>query len=50
MKMANCARCKAEISNKDLYEDRGMKVCEDCKMKNSVSPPESCATMKNMIK
>lgn len=48
--MSNCAKCMVEISNEDLYEDHGLKVCEDCKMKNAVSPPESCATMKNMIK
>lgn len=48
--MANCAKCRAEVSNEDLYEDHGLNVCEDCKMKSAVSPPESCATMKNMIK
>jgi len=48
--MSNCEKCKAKISNKDLYEDQGLKVCEDCKMKSAVFPPESCATTKNMIK
>ena len=48
--MAKCARCNVEISNEDLYEDHGLKVCEDCKMKATQSPPESCATTNNMIK
>lgn len=48
--MANCAKCMVEISNEDLYEDHGLKVCENCKMKNAISPSESCATTKNMIK
>lgn len=48
--MAKCAKCRLEISDEDLYDDHGLVVCEDCKMKNSISPPQSCATMKNMIK
>ena len=50
MIMIKCAMCKAEVSNEDLYEDHGLKVCEDCKMKASQSPPESCAATKNMVK
>ncbi|EGW40533.1 hypothetical protein DOT_1533 [Desulfosporosinus sp. OT] len=48
--MAKCRKCGVEVSEKDLYEDHGLQVCEDCKMRNAVSPPESCATRKNMIK
>lgn len=48
--MTNCAKCMVEISDEDLYEDHGLKVCDNCKIKNAVSPPESCAIIKNMIK
>jgi|GEM_PF-993860 len=48
--MVNCEKCRIEISDEDLYEDHGLKVCEDCKMKNAVSPSESCSNTKNMIK
>lgn len=48
--MVKCSKCRLEISNEDLYDDHGLVVCEDCKMKNAISPPQSCATMKNMIK
>lgn len=48
--MAKCKKCSVDIAQEDLYEDHGLQVCEDCKMKNAVSPPESCANMKNMIK
>lgn len=48
--MAICAKCMLEIPSEDLYEDHGLNICEDCKMKSAVSPPESCATHKNMIK
>ena len=48
--MTKCSKCRVEVSNEDLYEDQGLKLCEDCKMKTTQSPPESCATTKNMIK
>lgn len=48
--MAICERCGIGVSSEDMYENHGLKVCEDCKIKTAISPPESCATMKNMIK
>jgi len=48
--VAKCAKCRADIPSEDFYEDHGLKICEDCKMKTAVSPPQSCATHKNMIK
>ena len=48
--MAKCEKCSLEILNEDLYEDHGIKVCEECKMKTAVSAPQSCASTKNMIK
>ena len=46
----NCAKCKVEILNEDIYEDHGLKICENCKIKATQSPPESCANTKNMPK
>lgn len=48
--MAKCKKCAVDVAKEDLYEDHGLQVCEDCKLKSSVSPPESCATKENMIK
>lgn len=48
--MAKCKKCGVKVSDEDLYEDHGLQICEDCKMKKAVSPPESCANMENMIK
>jgi len=50
IKLEQCQKCNIKVSKEDLYEDHGLQICEDCKMKNVVSPPESCANMKNMIK
>jgi len=50
IELSKCERCKVEVSKENLYVDHGMQVCEDCKMKYAVSPPESCANRKNMIK
>ncbi|KJR48273.1 hypothetical protein UF75_1314 [Desulfosporosinus sp. I2] len=50
IELAQCEKCNVNVSKEDLYEDHGLQICEDCKMKNAVSPPESCANMKNMIK
>lgn len=30
--MAKCEKCGAEVSQDELYEDYGLKVCEDCKI------------------
>ena len=48
--MASCEKCMVEISDDNSYEAHGLKVCEACKMKSVVSPPESCANTKNMVK
>jgi len=48
--MSKCKKCGVEVSFEDLYVDHGLQVCEDCKMKSAVSPPESCANRPNMIK
>ena len=38
-----CEKCGVEVvSAEDLYEDRGLQVCEDCKIKSTSSPSQSC--------
>lgn len=45
MTMIKCERCGAEIEEKDVYETKGQKVCEDCSIQiNSYnSPKKNCA-------
>lgn len=40
--MAKCEKCEIEVSEDDLYEDKGLMICEDCKIKGSASPANSC--------
>ena len=41
--MAKCGKCGVEvISAEDLYEDRGLQICEDCKIKSTASPSQPC--------
>ncbi|OLN29381.1 hypothetical protein DSOL_3557 [Desulfosporosinus metallidurans] len=41
--MAKCEKCGVVVfSNEDLYEDHGLQICEDCKMKSSKSPSQPC--------
>lgn len=41
--MAKCGKCGVEvISAEDLYADRGLQICEDCKMKSTASPSQPC--------
>jgi len=37
--MPTCEKYGVEVSNDDLYEDNGLKVCEDCKIEG-IQPPE----------
>ncbi|MCR6546365.1 hypothetical protein [Dehalobacterium formicoaceticum] len=37
--MEKCEKCGAEVSHDDIYEDNGLKVCEDCKLEG-ITPPE----------
>lgn len=37
--MANCEQCGVEVLEDELYEDNGLKVCEDCKI-NGIKRPE----------
>jgi len=42
--MAKCGKCGIEVvSAEDLYDLQGIKVCEDCKIKNTASPSQPCA-------
>lgn len=45
MAMIKCEKCGVEIEEKDAYETKGQKVCEDCSMQiNSYnSPKKNCA-------
>ncbi len=40
--LAKCDNCGIEVIAEDLYEDKGSMVCEDCKIKGSVSPSIPC--------
>lgn len=40
--MAKCEKCGIEVAPEDFYEDHGLKVCEDCKMKDTKSPSKPC--------
>lgn len=42
--MAKCEKCGVEVSSEDLYENHGLKVCEDCNLKSAtlMSPSKSC--------
>lgn len=41
--MVTCEKCGLEVvSAEDLYEDRGLRICEDCKIKSTVSPSQPC--------
>ncbi len=40
--MAHCQKCGAEVDEMDLYEDYGLKVCEDCKIRATASPSQPC--------
>ncbi|MFZ3102474.1 MAG: hypothetical protein WA131_08115 [Desulfitobacteriaceae bacterium] len=40
--MVKCGKCGIEVSEEDTYEDQGLKICEDCKMKGSASPAKPC--------
>ncbi len=40
--MATCQKCGVTVSEQDLYEDQGQKVCEDCKLKTAPSPSKPC--------
>lgn len=37
--MPKCENCGVEVSQDELYEDNGLKVCEDCK-KDGIKRPE----------
>lgn len=45
MAMIKCEKCGVEIEEKDAYETKGQKVCEDCSIQiNSYnSPKKNCA-------
>lgn len=45
--MAKCQKCGIEVPTQDLYEDRGMQLCEDCKIKGMLSPSQPCGGEKN---
>ncbi len=41
--MAKCEKCGIEVkSPEDLYADRGLQICEDCKIKSTSSPSQPC--------
>ena len=40
--MAKCEKCGIEVSEDDIYEEKGLKICEDCKMKGSASSAKPC--------
>ena len=41
--MVKCEKCGAEVvSAEDLYEDRGLQVCEDCKIKGTSPQSQPC--------
>ena len=41
--MSKCAKCGVEVvSPEDLYEDHGLQVCENCKIKGTTSPSQPC--------
>ncbi len=40
--MAICAKCGVEVKEEDMYEDHGLQICEDCKMKGTRSPAKPC--------
>jgi len=40
--MENCQKCGAAVEVSDLYEDNGLKVCEDCKVSSTQSPSLPC--------
>ena len=37
--MAKCENCGVEVPQDELYEDNGLKLCEDCKI-NGIKRPE----------
>lgn len=41
MTMIKCERCGAEIEEKDVYETKGQKVCEDCSIQINSAPYRS---------
>lgn len=40
--MAKCEKCGIEVIEEDMYEDKGSRICEDCKIKGSASPSKPC--------
>ncbi|MCR6546969.1 hypothetical protein NVS47_15870 [Dehalobacterium formicoaceticum] len=36
--MPKCEKCGLEVSNDELYEDNGQKICEDCKIEGIQHP------------
>lgn len=36
--MLRCENCGVEVPKDELYEDNGLKVCEDCKIKGIKRP------------
>ncbi|WP_282432649.1 hypothetical protein [Desulfosporosinus sp. HMP52] len=38
--MPKCEKCGLDVSQDELYEDNGLKVCEDCKI-SGIKRPET---------
>jgi hypothetical protein len=48
--MANCAKCGVEVvATEDLYEDQGLQICEDCKIKSTFSPSQPCGVKESTL-
>ena len=44
--MPKCEKCGVEVPQDELYEDNGLKVCEDCKI-SGIKRPETKINLQN---